>query len=81
MYPNGLSMHSQRKSGGYSSNAFASSALEGSVCVAPHSGRFTHWKDTVTIVKEVGWALEPVSRSMENHTPHRESIPGLSTPY
>ena len=43
-------------------------------------GRFTTGKDPVPIVQEAGWAPGPVWTSAENLAPHRDSIPGLSSP-
>ena len=37
-------------------------------------------KDPVPIVQEAGWAPGPVWTSAENLTPHRDSIPGPSSP-
>jgi hypothetical protein len=38
-------------------------------------------KDPVPIVQEAGWAPEPVWTGAENLAPHRDSIPGPSSPY
>jgi hypothetical protein len=37
--------------------------------------------DPVPIVQEAGWAPGPVWTGAENLAPHRDSIPGPSTPY
>ena len=43
-------------------------------------GRFTPRKDPVPIVQEVGLAAGPVWTGAENFAPHRDSIPGPSSP-
>ena len=43
----------------------------------PH---FTHGKDTVPILKEAGWSPGPVWMGGKSR-PHRNSIPGQSSPY
>ena len=43
-------------------------------------GRFTPAKDPVPIVLEAGWAPGPVWTGVENLAPHRNSIPGPSSP-
>ena len=47
---------------------------------APRSGRFTSGKDPVPIVQEAGWAQGPVWTGAESLAPHRDSIPGPSSP-
>ena len=47
---------------------------------APRPGRFTPGKDTLPIVQEAAWATEPVWTGAENLAPHRDSIPGPSSP-
>ena len=42
---------------------------------------FTPWKDPVPIVQEAGWAPGPVGTCAVNLAPHRDSIPGPSSPY
>ena len=37
-------------------------------------------KDPVPTVQEAGWALGPVRTGTENLVPHRDSIPGPSSP-
>lgn len=59
-------MLAQRGGGGNGSNPFATSALEGSVWLAPRSGCFTPRKDKVRIVQEVGWFSRPVWMGTEN---------------
>ena len=49
--------------------------------VTPRPGRFTPGKDPISIVQEAGWASGPVWKGAENLAPHRDSIPGLSSPY
>jgi hypothetical protein len=44
----------------------------------PH---LTPGKDPVPIVQEAGWASGPVWTGAENLAPHRDSIPGPSSPY
>ena len=41
---------------------------------------FTPGKDPVPIVQEAGWAPGPVWTDAENLAPHRDSIPGPSSP-
>ena len=41
---------------------------------------FTSGKHLVPIVQEAGWATGPVWTGAENLAPHRESIPGPSSP-
>jgi hypothetical protein len=41
---------------------------------------FTPGKDPVPIVQEAGWAPGPVWTGAENFAPHRDSIPGPSSP-
>jgi len=41
---------------------------------------YTQERDPVPIVQEVGWAPEPVWTGAENLAPHRDSIPGPSSP-
>ena len=38
-------------------------------------------KDPVSIVQEAGWASGPSWTGAENLAPHRDSIPGPSSPY
>jgi hypothetical protein len=59
--------------------SFSTSALGGGGCSAPLPGRFTPGKDPVPIVEEVGWAPESVWTCVKI-SPHRHSIPGLSSP-
>ena len=47
---------------------------------APRSGSFTPGKYPVPIVQEAGWAPGPVWTGVENLAPHRDSIPGPSSP-
>jgi hypothetical protein len=65
----------------YSSTLFLTSALEGgggvSVTPRPH---LTPRKEPVPILQEAGWASGPVWTGAENLTPHRDSIPGPSSP-
>ena len=42
---------------------------------------FTLGKDPLPIVQEAGWAPGPVWTGAENLAPHRDSIPGPSSPY
>ena len=46
----------------------------------PSPGRFTPGKDPVPTVQEAGWAPGPVWKGAENLAPHRDSIPGPSSP-
>jgi hypothetical protein len=41
---------------------------------------FTPWKDPVPIVWEAGWAPGPVWTGVKNLSPHRDSIPRMSSP-
>jgi hypothetical protein len=41
---------------------------------------FTFGNDLVPIVQEAGWASGPVCTGAENLAPHRDSIPGPSSP-
>jgi hypothetical protein len=41
---------------------------------------FTPGKDPVPILQEAGWAQGPVWIGAENLAPHRDSIPGPSSP-
>ena len=63
-----------------SSTLPSTSALDAGGWSAPRPGRFTLRKDPVPIVQEAGWAPGPVWRGAENLTPHRDSIPGPSSP-
>ena len=47
---------------------------------SPHPGRFTPGEDPVPIVQEAGWAPGMVWTDAENLAPHRDSIPGPSSP-
>ena len=62
----------------YSSTLSLTSALGGVGRQRP--GRFTPWKDSLTIVLEAGWAPGPVWTSAENLASHRDSIPGPYSP-
>jgi len=42
---------------------------------------FTPGKDPVPVVQEAGWAAGPVWTGAENLDPHRDSIPGPSSPW
>ena len=53
----------------YSSTLPSTSALDGGGWSAPRPGRFTPGKDSVRIVKEAGWAPEPVWAGAENLAP------------
>ena len=44
------------------------------------SAALPHRKDPVPIVQEAGWATGPVWAGEENLVPHRDSIPGPSSP-
>jgi hypothetical protein len=46
------------------------------ICVLP----FTPGKHPVPIVQEAGWASGPVWMVADNLAPHRDSIPGPSSP-
>ena len=50
----------------YSSNPFATSALEGGGLLAPRPGRFTRRKEPLPIVQEAGWAPGPAWTGAEN---------------
>jgi hypothetical protein len=54
--------------------------LEGGGWLAPRPGRFTLRKDPVPIEQEAGWASGPVWTCAKNLAPHRDSIPGPSSP-
>jgi len=43
-------------------------------------GRFTPEKEWIRIVQEAEWAPEPVWMSAEYLAPHRDLIPGPSSP-
>ena len=60
-----------------SSTLSLNSALDGGGWSTPRPGRFTPGKDPVPIVQEARWVSGPVS---ENLAPHRDSIPGPSSP-
>ena len=64
----------------YSSTLPSTSALDGGGYSTPRPGRFTPGKDPVPTVQEAGWALGPVWTGVENLAPHRDSIPGPSSP-
>ena len=64
----------------YSSTLPSTSALDGGGGSAPRPGRFTPGKDPVPIVQEAGWAPGQVWMGAENLAPHRDSIPGPSSP-
>jgi len=56
------------------------SAVDGGGWSMPGPGRFTSGKDPVPIVQKAGWASVPVCTGAENLAPHRDSIPGPSSP-
>jgi len=64
----------------YTSTLSLTSALDGGGWSTPHSGRFTSGKDTVRIVQEAGWGLRVSLERCGNSLPHRDSIPGPSSP-
>ena len=64
----------------YSSTLPLTSVLDVGGWSAPRPGGFTPWKDPVPIVQEAGWAPGPVWTRAENLAPHRDSIPGPSSP-
>jgi len=57
-------MQAQR-GGIYSSNPFATMALEGYGWSGPCLSHFMPGKDMVSIIQEAGWALGPVLTGME----------------
>ena len=64
----------------HSSTLPSTSALDGGGWSTPRPGRFTPGKDPVPIVWEAGWPPGPVWTGAENIAPHRDSIPGPSSP-
>ena len=56
------------------------SALDGVDGQRHAPAAFTPAKDQVPIVQEAGWAPGPVWIGAENLAPHRNSIPGPSSP-
>ena len=64
----------------YSSTLPSTSALDGGGWPTSRRGRFTPGKDPVPIIQEAGWAPGPVWTGAENLAPHRDSIPGPSSP-
>jgi hypothetical protein len=66
----------QRGSRGYSSTLSLTSVLDEDGRSTPRPGCITPRKDPVPIVYEAGWA----PGGAENHAPHWDSIPGLSSP-
>ena len=64
----------------YSSTHSLTSAIDRGGWSTPRPGRFTPAKDPVSIVQEAGWVSQPVLSSAENLAPHRDSIPGPSSP-
>ena len=62
----------------HSSTISLTSALDGGW--VPRPGCFTPEKDPVPIVQEAGWAPGPVWTGAENLAPHRDLIPGQSSP-
>jgi len=56
-------------------------ALEGGEWSASRPGRsLTPRKDLVPVSQEAGWTPGPVWTGAENLVPHRDSIPGPSSP-
>jgi len=64
----------------YSSTLSLTSALDASGWSTPRPGRFAPEKDPVPVVKEAGWAPQPVWTDGEKSRLHRDSIPGPSSP-
>ena len=53
----------------YSSTLSLTSALDGIVCLTPHSGRFSSENETRYIVNGAGWAPGPVWAVAQNFAP------------
>ena len=64
----------------YSSTLPSTSALDGGGWSTSRPGRFIPRKDPVPSVQEVGSAPGPVCTGAEILAPHRDSIPGPSSP-
>ena len=64
----------------YSPTLSWSQHLDGGLWSTPRPGRFTPRKVPVPIVQEAGLAPVPVWTGAENLAPHRDSIPGPSSP-
>ena len=58
----------------------STAALDGGGWSMPRPGRFTPLKDPVLIVQEAGWVPGPVCTVAEDLAPHRDLIPGPSSP-
>jgi len=56
------------------------SALDGVGCQRQTPATFTHGKEKLPIVQEAGWGPRPVWTGMEYLAPHRDTIPGPSSP-
>jgi hypothetical protein len=63
-HPPDIPLQAQR-GGSYSSNTFATMALEGYGWLGPCLGHFTPGEDPVPIIQEAGWAVGPVWTGME----------------
>ena len=72
--------HEGPKGEKYHSTFSLTSALGGGGWSTPRSGRFTPWKDPVTIVQEAGWAPGPVWTGAENLAPTGIRYPNPSSP-
>jgi hypothetical protein len=59
-----------------SSTFSLTSALGGGEWSTPRPSRFTHSKDPVPIVQEIGWEPGPVWTGAENFVPNRIRFPG-----
>jgi hypothetical protein len=64
----------------YRSTLSLTSQLDWGWRSTPRTGRFTPGNDPVPIVQEAGWAPGPVWTGANNLAPHRDSIPGPSSP-
>jgi hypothetical protein len=65
----------------YNSAVSLTLALDGDRCSTPRPGRLTpRERDPVPIVQDAGWAPGPVWTGMDNVLPHRDLIPGPSSP-
>jgi len=64
----------------YSSTLSLTSAPDKGGRSTPLPGRYTPGEDPEPIVQEAGWAPGPVWTGAENLAPHRDSVPGPSSP-
>jgi len=82
-YPAGLmefTLEQATKARRHSSTLSLTSVLDVGRWSTPRPGRFTPGKDPVPTVQEAEWATVPVRKGAKNLAPHRDSIPGPSSP-